>query len=561
MRASAFFAIVLLASLAGARVSAQQTALQSVSASDRQILASIAFPGHPVDEPLKCGLSLVAALEGKRASLSGEVQEKLQRLLMRVERQKSITAGRFTVHYDTSGLDAATMLDGSYQPIPGSANVYADSVAAIANRVYTAEVAELGYLAPPSDGPRGGGPAYDIYVENLGFYGETIAEEPLDSKPTGGRYITYMRIDNDFSFVRPEANKGLPGLRVTLAHEFHHMIQLGSYGYWGEDPFYYEITSTWMEDVVYPGVNDYLNYLKSSGGHFRNPDKAFNTANGLIEYSRAIWGHFIAARFGSDMMRAALNNVMTVRPLEAIDLALHAATPNPTTFKAEFAEWVLWNYYTGSRADSSTYYPSGAIYPEIVQLPAEFVPPSGMLTGSVEALSARYHQVFTPVDTVVIVQCNINRESAEGHSGSTFPYSITLSSSQVDGSYEPAGNMLFISPSVSDPTNWKTLKIVQGVASLTGIAEGTPYPNPFRPNGTSVLFIPAQAASGTLYIYSSSMDLIYSAAQTSVVKGGKSMFTWNGHAHDDNPAKSGIYVFVLSIPGKTITGKIALIRN
>jgi hypothetical protein len=184
-----------------------------------------------------------------------------------------------------------------------------------------------------------------------------------------------------------------------------------------------------------------------------------------------------------------------------------------------------------------------------------------MLTGSVEALSARYHQVFTPVDTVVIVQCNINRESAEGHSGSTFPYSITLSSSQVDGSYEPAGNMLFISPSVSDPTNWKTLKIVQGVASLTGIAEGTPYPNPFRPNGTSVLFIPAQAASGTLYIYSSSMDLIYSAAQTSVVKGGKSMFTWNGHAHDDNPAKSGIYVFVLSIPGKTITGKIALIRN
>jgi hypothetical protein len=559
MRASRVLTSMLLALYGSLQVSGQELRIESsVPRNVRQALVAQAFPDLPPGEPIKCGLGVMAYALRNRSILPPELQNQLSRILQRVERQKTIIAGHFTVHYDTTGIDAPAMLDTAYQRIPGSADQYADSVLAIANQVYAIEVGELGYQPPPTDGTEGGGPEYDIYVESLSSeYAETVPETPLDTKADGGRYITYMRIHNDFSFVRPATNKGLPALRVTLAHEFHHAIQLGSYGYWQVDVFFHEITSTWMEDVVFPGVNDYLNYVRSASGHFRNPDVSFSS-NAFIMYSRAIWGHFIAAKFGRDLMRKAWDNIPNFRPLEAMDQALQT---RQTTFRMEFTDWVLWNYYTGSRADSVNYYPKGALYPEIAQWPTQFVPPTGILTGSIEPLSSYYHQIYTAADTVTLIECNTNRVAAEQRSSELFSYSISLANSPVDASYEQVGAVLYFKPSTADPSNWKTMKIVGGKASFTGIAEGIPFPNPFRPDGAGLLFIPAEAMQGTLYIYSSSMDLVYSAHEVSTVKFGKSMFTWNGQTRDNNPARSGIYVFVLAIPGKTITGKIALIRN
>jgi hypothetical protein len=558
-------AMLLLVGLYGWQTFAQNSQMQSAALSTaRQRLSALAFPALPLDEPVKCGLGMLGYATRHRPELSIDMQRSLVLIFQRMERQKSITVGHFTVHYDTAGPEAAAMLDASYQEIPGTADEYADSVAAIANQVFAFETGELGYKVPETDGEEGGGPEYDIYVEGLSNeYGETVPETQLDTKPDGARWTSFMRIDNDFSFVRPNSNKGLPALRVTLAHEFHHVIQLGAYGYWtaDADKFFHEVTSTWMEDVVFPGVNDYLNYVRSSRGHFKNPDLCFSLSNGLIEYSRCIWGHFIAAKFGRDLMRVAWQNIPNARPLQAMDLALQGVASNPSNFKIEFLDWEVWNYYTGPRADSTKYYPRGADYPEVVQIPYEFVPPTGMLLGDLESLSTRYHQVLTTADTVILIQTNINRESAEQGTGSSYPYSIYLSSSQTDESYEQAGSVLFYKASVADPSNWKTMKIVNGVATYSGFADGVPFPNPFRPTGKGLLFIPAQADQGTLNIYSSSMDLIFSASETAVVKFGKRMFTWDGYTRDNSPARSGVYLFVLSIPGNTITGKIALIRK
>jgi hypothetical protein len=141
------------------------------------------------------------------ASLPPGLQAAVSRILQRDVLQKSRTSGHFTVHYDTVGSQAAAMLDSAYQAIPGSANEYADSVLAIANRVYAIEISELGYATPPTDGTLGGGPEHDIYVQDLpNEYGETFPEIALDSKMyAGGQWITFVRIDNDFSFVRPPA--------------------------------------------------------------------------------------------------------------------------------------------------------------------------------------------------------------------------------------------------------------------------------------------------------------------------------------------------------------------
>ena len=68
-----------------------------------------------------------------------------------------------------------------------------------------------------------------------------------------------------------------------------------------------------MEDVVWAQqVNDYYQYETSPQGHFANPWVSFNSTEGNIEYSRSIWGHFIAKRFGRDAM---------LRTWEEIELA------------------------------------------------------------------------------------------------------------------------------------------------------------------------------------------------------------------------------------------------
>ena len=112
-----------------------------------------------------------------------------------------------------------------------------------------------------------------------------------------------MRIHHDFSFVNPAANRGLPGLRVTLAHELHHAIQIGNYGYWESDQYFYVMTSVWMEDAVYTDVNDYYQYLRSSSGHFRHPEISF-TSNDFVVYSRGIWCQFLEKKFGRPIILA-----------------------------------------------------------------------------------------------------------------------------------------------------------------------------------------------------------------------------------------------------------------
>ena len=56
-----------------------------------------------------------------------------------------------------------------------------------------------------------------------------------------------MMIDNDFTSY---FSSGINGARVTVAHEFHHSIQGGNYIFRPEDTFFYEITSTAMEEFV-----------------------------------------------------------------------------------------------------------------------------------------------------------------------------------------------------------------------------------------------------------------------------------------------------------------------
>ncbi len=79
-------------------------------------------------------------------------------------------------------------------------------------------------MSPPSDNGAGGDNKYDVYIQNQGggVYGYTEWESKVGSV----NWTSFMVIDNDYIGYY---STGLDGMKVTVAHEFHHGIQLGNY--------------------------------------------------------------------------------------------------------------------------------------------------------------------------------------------------------------------------------------------------------------------------------------------------------------------------------------------
>jgi hypothetical protein len=522
---------------------------------------SLAIPADlapPAGEPIKCGFPILSYYVGRESGVQS------LSLLSREERQTSLVSGGFRVHFDTTGSDAPALLDSTGAKIAGTARAFVDSVFSMLAHVVAYEIGTLRYLAPISDAGLGGGNEYDIYIMDLGsMYGETSPDFYTEE---GGCSSSSITIDNDFGFVRPIKNRGLGGLRVTLAHEFHHAIQIGSYGFWAQDAYFHEITSTWMEDVVYPDVNDYYNYLTASWGQFRNPEKPFTSSDSYIPYSRAIWGHFVAKKYGADVMRETWDAIRTVRPHVAIDQALRA---HGTDFGEAFSDWALWNYFTGPRAKPVTYYTDGAEYPQMVQSAVDFPGSARDVAGSLRSYASSYLLVERGTDTMTVILSNTDMAGINAATNPLLAYTLKLRSTRPDESYKGTPIGVYAKLDVADIAKWTTWFAVRDSASPgidpSSFSSQRPFPSPFRPGRHACVYIPLDGADqqrGSLYIFSASYDLVRGVADcASVVHLGKQMFTWDGRMNNGSVAPTGVYLYVIDIPGGRITGKIPLVRE
>src|SRR4029077_12791669 len=160
--------------------------------------------------------------------------------------------GHVRVHYVADPADRDS-------PAPASTRVggVPDWIVAVGEAAERAGAREtsLGFPAPPpddSDGAeRGGDARYDIYVcdlasHDLGELAATVADPP-------GSGFSYIVVDNDYApaEVAPLATTGEGQLRVTVAHELFHAIQIGeSHGRLPE--WLAESTAVWMEGIVAP---------------------------------------------------------------------------------------------------------------------------------------------------------------------------------------------------------------------------------------------------------------------------------------------------------------------
>jgi hypothetical protein len=552
-RSFAIGAMVLMFSAAGA---GQEQQTLSTAGRSRAIPAELS---PPAGEPIKCGFPIITYALAQSAAVNGGRPAVLALLQDRPAMQCSVTSGAFCVHYDTTGANTPALLDASGNRIEGTGPAYIDSVLAVLAYAYQYETSTLQYPPPPADNTLGGGAEYDIYVMELGSeYGETVPDEGVVE---GGTTSSYMKIDNDFVFVRPSANKGIPGLKVTIAHEMHHAIQIGNYGYWFDDRFFYEITSTWMEDVVYPEVNDYYNYTNATWGHLLNPETPF-TASTLIMYSRATWGHYVAQRFGINVMREMWERIHSARPQLAIDQALRAHTSD---FGSAYAEWCLWNYFTADRAKPGSYFTDGADYRSVAQTVIEFNGATDSREGYLQSLAARYYLIERGPDTMTVIVTNTDVSGTVASTNPSLRYTLRLSSTGVDNSFVPTPIGVYSGLESANKNLWSVGFATRDSAYQYVEPAGSPFPVPFRPGKHLFVYLPLgteDQQQGGVYIFSASADLIRAIpTTTSSVFRNKQVFTWDGRTNDGAIAPTGVYIYVISLQGKELKGKIPLVRE
>jgi len=162
----------------------------------------------------------------------------------------------FTFHYTLTGPDSISKVDKDDNSIPD----YIDSAATAAEYSYDLLLDSLGYSPPPLQNQR-----VDVYLYNLEYptWGYPTQNEKVKTTSREYDYYSSMNIENDF-----QGEYGLgkyEAVKITIAHEFYHIVQLG-YNYFesGElpgqkygDTYFLEWSSTWFEDVAYPQVNHY----------------------------------------------------------------------------------------------------------------------------------------------------------------------------------------------------------------------------------------------------------------------------------------------------------------
>ncbi len=502
----------------------------------------------------KCGFGLISSIKSNFDQFSSEQQAVLKKLLSRPEKDTSVVSpkGYFRIHFNLTGSDRP-FYEFPNMTHEDSTNVFVmvDSLAAAFDFSYDYEINTLGYPVPPSDNGNGGDDRIDVYVRNFasGVYGQTVFEDDLgDNKLT-----SYIEIDDNFvgNYFVP----GLQAAKVTAAHELHHVIQIGVYGLWSSDVWFYEVTSTSMEEFVYDDINDYYGQISNYLG------RTHQTIKSNSGYNLTILNLFFQEKYNVDFIKRVWEYIDDVPPLQAISNAL---LENGSNFAEAFNEFGIWTYFTGYRTQPGKYFEEAANYPVLNSIfDMDFSSPTTSFSVNSAPVSNNFiffaNNEDGKNDTIVALVTNSDITSAINSSSTITQFDYTLGSSSfpgslklVDGYYKNLGSD---SPGLLlDKAFFNNLLIEDGVVSETA---DFAFPNPFNYSSHVRIFIPTDSnleGFVDLNIYSISMDLVYSGQQNIV----NNFVNWNALDNNNNKLPTGIYFYATRSGDSVNKGKIAI---
>jgi hypothetical protein len=501
----------------------------------------------------KCGFGTAAEVFIHFNEFSEYQQNILKQLTGRPQTDASIVSpsGFFRIHYYSTG---------SYVP-QYDVNDFAKAL----DSSYNFEVNYLGYPPPPPDTINGVSPAdaggdgrYDVYIVNISDYGETDFETQISQDPNVLRFTSFMQVH--YSFGSGFYTHGIDAARVTAAHEFHHSIQVGNYIFREADLFFYELTSTSMEEFVYDSVNDYYGYMPD---YFNNTSRAFAANNG---YNLAIWNIFMKDKFGFNIIKTQWERMPGSRALIAINSSLF---DEGTNFGNELNRFGIWTFYTNYRAKPGEYFEEAANYPLIHPSEIQFNPPSVDVNMNAHPTSNNFLNFIDPVlsDTLTVIVTNSDYLMGIDSTQSFFPFNYYLYNYNEPGS-EQLTNVYYSKLVADQPQFWASSEIFNGYLIRQGeiLSPKADYafPNPFRFGTHSFIYFPVNSGSGQeadLNVYSSAMELVYSVTQKYDYIAGQKVIRWDGLDNNKHRVPSGVYIFITNSGNGKIVGKLAIFNE
>jgi hypothetical protein len=293
--------------------------------------------------------------------LEGDQEERAERMLARPTNHPDrdgyaynapvsfAFSNHFCFFYTLTGEDAVSPADTNANGYPD----FIDATAGFAEFSFRDEHGRLAFNRPLGDGARGCRPGkIDIYLVELSrdqAYGIAIAEP----KPRQLRSTAYMLVDRNMAEFG--YSNRLQPLAVTIAHEYGHVIQDGYDLY--QDDWMAESTSTWLEEQVFPVVNDYINYMPAH----QSVGVPLTDNNDIKQYANATFWHFLDSKFGNRIASKSWGFSLKTNPTEFAPLAIDRGIPRAGGFSREFIN------YAASVAEWRALgrYPDHELYPDI----------------------------------------------------------------------------------------------------------------------------------------------------------------------------------------------------
>jgi len=518
-----------------------------------------AIPGVPrieTDTPDKCGFGVENSVRLGIKSFSPQQQKILKTFFIRPALDTSIVSpsGFFRIHYNIKTDKPAYDVQ---------------QVALAFDSAYDYEVTTIGFPPPLRDQGDGGDDKYDVYIHPMGrgIYGNTNTENEIT--PGTGTYYSYIEMDNTFSGY---PTTGISAARVTAAHELNHAIQLGNYILREAnsevlDLFFYEMTSTSMEDFVFTTINDYYYYM-SSGGYVNFTDKAFSLNTG---YNLAVWNIYLKDLYGYSLFPRQWQLLKSYRALEAVNRSL---IEKQSSFLEAYNIFGVWMYHTNYRAIPGKYFDEAENYPLVKPAFAiSYNGSSSPIKMSAPVSSLSYIKVLSalsnPRDTIHFILTNFELENAINNPSKLYSSSLSLSGTKQNGYIQISPGYYFLFNS-DYPYFWKSASVFDGnVSKDTQVVNSPglePYPAPFVYGKNKTIKFPFEGNFGddaTLQIFSVSMDELFSETVPLFRDpvNEKAVVEWNGLTEKNKKLASGVYLYVIHSSGKTYLGKMVILNE
>jgi hypothetical protein len=453
-------------------------------------------------------------------------------------------SGKFRLNYVTTGSNAVPTADVNSNGVPD----YVEKAALYADQSYQLQVLQQGFRDPIGPTP------YQIYFEDLSYYGYT--------QPSGG--TTFIVVHNNFVDFPPNDDPEgdiLGALKVTIAHEFKHAIQYATNQWTGDAGRvdWVEMDATMMEEVTFPVVNDYYNYL-NSGSIFRNPTRStpgsYPYVTWMLHYTETL-----GIGFWVDVWnRVVANGNQMISTMRAV------LTDRNVSYTESFARNHAWHFASGTLSRAGYGFSAKSEYPTAVSVSRIAIPDSLLAPELLPRSAARYYSITRPQTAIGTISVTVIH-SLPGTG-------VTLLAFGVDGSIreriakgDEMGTILlstdwdwdeiaFLGLVVANANEFNTLSYQYRIDSETVPDVPTLLanaPNPFNP-ATSIRFTLPERQRITVDVYDALGRRVAVLLDEERNAGRYSIpFQASGLA-------SGVYVYRLVTPDQVLTGKMLLLR-